>query len=281
MTSRIPNPWTVRAGRPLTTTQHVLSLDRGRDSGPGGQLSCLRPCIKPVRTRTEKPGAWLFPVGCPYSVYAAHVVYRVLSGALCIPGLQWTLQRGRDTVTLRKVGGFLCSIPSSLSTQEWPRDPKTSSSTPGNHGRTRCPAEGFSESVCPSPSDDGQPSLSCSCKHTPCAAFSLNSLFPPLSSSLYQPTRISPPLLSSFPSFSSHKFSPLGLFAEELNKQEEREGINHRGVSGQALGRFPTLETITKEPHGLCLGTTAWVWRDEGLGLVSSGGQCHLRSASA
>lgn len=104
-------------------------------------------------------------------------------------------------------------------------------------------------------------------------------LSPYLSSSLHQPTRISPPLLS-FPS-SSHKFPPLGVFAEGLNKQEEREGINHRGVSGQALGRFPILETITKEPRGLCLGTTAWVWRDEGLGPVSSRGQCHLRSASA
>lgn len=177
MTSRIPNPWTVRAGRSLTTTQRVFSLDRGRDAGAGGELSCLRPCIKSVGTRTEKPGAWLLPAGCPCGVYAASVVYRVLLGALCLPGLQWTLQRGRDTVTLRKVGGFLCSIPSSLSTQEWPGDPKTSPSTPGNHRSTRCPAEGCSESVCPSPADDGQPSLSCSCKHALCAAFSLSLLF--------------------------------------------------------------------------------------------------------
>ena len=151
MTSRIPNPWAVRAGRPLTTTQHVLSLDTGRDSGPGGELSCLRPRIKSIRTRTEKSGAWLFPAGCPYSVYAAPVVYRVLSGALCIPGLQWTLQRGRDTVTLRKVGGFLCSIPSSLSTREWPGDPKTSSSTPGIHGSTRHPAEDAQRAFAPVP----------------------------------------------------------------------------------------------------------------------------------
>lgn len=47
---------------------------------------------------------------------------------------------------------------------------------------------------------------------------------PPLSSSFYQPTL--PTLLSPLPSSFSHKFSPMGLSAKGLSKQEGREGIN-------------------------------------------------------
>lgn len=192
----------------------------------------MRPCIKSVGTWTEKPGPGCFLLVVHVVFYAASVVYRVLLGALCLPGLQWTLQRGRDTVTL-KVGGFLCSM-------QLPLHPGVAWGPQGLLARATIGAlvvqlRDAQRAFAPVP--QMMVSKSFLLMQTCTLCHSLH-----LSSSLHQPTCISPPLLS-FPS-SSHNSSP-GSFAEGLNKQG-REGINHRGVSGQAPGRFPILETITR-----------------------------------